>query len=313
MIGSAIKHSIVLVTYNHEMSVRAALDSIMAQTIAPFEVVILDDCSSDRTVEVVANYTCNRSSPQCSYRVVVNEENLGIPKNMVKASQLAGGNVVTIMSGDDAIALDTIETVSEAIRCKGLNPEVDMFVAFSPILDKCPKDVRTIGYRIIADSPIKTMIRKAAPFVKVGFSAALMKKATYPHTLGIWADWVWDVDLCIKANNYYEISKPCYLHTALGGVSTMTGEEQIQRSYLQAAECILSQYKYAISVSERLYLWGEIFYLRGQLDGSSGYKVIGFFLAVMNFWNLGGMVGFKSVAARYLPLSTIKRIRKILA
>ncbi len=309
-----VRHSIVLVTYNHEKSVRAALDSIITQSLAPFELVILDDCSTDGTVAIVSDYlSSGRCQPDCRCRVVVNEVNLGIAKNMTKASQIAQGNVTSIMSGDDLIAPGTVEAVDAAIRRQGLDADSDRFVAFSAIIDRSPEVDRTIGYRIISDSPIKTMTRKTAPFVKVGFSAALLRDAIYPHDRGIWADWIWDIDLCVKADSYYEIPIPCYVHTASGGVSTMTPQEQIQRSYLQSAEYILAHYGPALSVSDRLYLKGEVCYLRGRLQDSSRYRIAGILLAALNVWNFGGMTGLKSVAARYLPMATIRKIRKLFA
>ncbi len=309
-----VKHSIVLVTYNHEKSVRAALDAITAQSMAPFELVILDDCSTDGTVAIVTDYlSSGYCQSGCGCRVVVNEENLGIPKNMSKASQIAQGNVITIIGGDDLIEPGTVEAVDAAIRRQGLDPDSDRFVAFSSCIDRSPEVDRTLDYRIISDSPIKTMTRKTAPFVKVGFSAALLREASYPTDCGIWADWIWDIDLCFKADSYYEIPIPCYVHTASGGVSAATPQEQIQRSYLQSAEYILSHYGPALSVSDRLYLKGEICYLRGQVQSSSLYKIAGVFLAVINIWNFGGMIGLKSIAARYLPMIKIRKIRELFA
>lgn len=310
-IQSPVKHSIVLVTYNHERYVCAALDSVMAQSMAPFELVILDDCSKDGTVTVVTKYL---KSGNCSQnfrcRIVVNEVNLGIPNNMTKTSQLAEGNVITILGGDDLLEPGTIEAVDKALRCRGLDPNTDKFVAFAPCIDGLPGATKTLDYRIISDSPIKTMVRKTAPFVKVGFSTALMRNANYPHDRGNWADWIWDVDLCVKADSYYEIPISCYIHKATDGVSNSTPEEQIQRSYLQSAEYILIHYRPALSVSDRLYLKGEICFIRGRLHGNLSDRIAGFFLAVLNLWNFGGIIGLKSVAARYLPVAAIRNIRK---
>jgi len=309
-----VEHSIVLVTYNHEKSVRAALGAITVQTVAPFEVVILDDCSTDGTVAIVTDYLNNvHCQPDIRCRVVVNELNLGISKNMSKVSQTAQGNVITILGGDDLIEPGTVEAVDAAIRSQGLNPDSDRFVAFSSCIDRSPEVDTTLDYRIISGSPIKTMTRKTAPFVKVGFSAALLRDASYPTDCGIWSDWVWDIDLCVKADSYYEIPSICYVHTTAGGVSAKTPPEQIQRSYLLCAEYILSHYGSALSVSDRFYLKGEICYLRGLVQNSAFYKTAGMLLAVLNVWNFGGMIGLKSVAARYLPMNLIRKMRELFA
>ena len=46
--------SIVMLCYNHERYVAEALEGVLAQTYAPLDIVIIDDCSQDTTAEIVA-------------------------------------------------------------------------------------------------------------------------------------------------------------------------------------------------------------------------------------------------------------------
>ena len=52
-----IKQSIILITYNQEGCVRRALDSILAQRSYIYEVVVSDDCSTDKTWEIIVDYS----------------------------------------------------------------------------------------------------------------------------------------------------------------------------------------------------------------------------------------------------------------
>ena len=65
----------IVFTYNHERFVEQCLDSVAAQTFDDFELIIIDDCSTDRTVERIESWL---SESPLEARLVVNERNLGI-------------------------------------------------------------------------------------------------------------------------------------------------------------------------------------------------------------------------------------------
>ena len=50
------KVSIVLPTYNGEKYIRESIDSVMNQTFTDWELIIVNDCSSDGTVEIINEY-----------------------------------------------------------------------------------------------------------------------------------------------------------------------------------------------------------------------------------------------------------------
>ena len=51
------KVSIILPTYNGEKYIKKSIDSIVNQTFSDWELIIVDDCSSDRTYSVIEQYT----------------------------------------------------------------------------------------------------------------------------------------------------------------------------------------------------------------------------------------------------------------
>ena len=53
------KISVVMVTYNHEKYIAEAIDSILSQTYPDFELIIVDDGSSDRTLKIITSVFCN--------------------------------------------------------------------------------------------------------------------------------------------------------------------------------------------------------------------------------------------------------------
>jgi glycosyltransferase involved in cell wall biosynthesis len=89
--------SVVLATYNGEKFIREQLDSIIAQTMPPHEIIIVDDASSDGTKEILAVFAA-----QYPYiKTYFNNTNLGYIKNFEKALTLASGNYIALCDQDD--------------------------------------------------------------------------------------------------------------------------------------------------------------------------------------------------------------------
>ena len=89
--------SIAMTTYNGEKYLREQLDSILAQTIQDFELIICDDCSTDSTVKILNEYAGKNSC----IKVFVNENNLGFKKNFEKAIGLCIGEYIALSDQDD--------------------------------------------------------------------------------------------------------------------------------------------------------------------------------------------------------------------
>lgn len=108
-----LMNSIAMCTYNGEKYVREQLESIVAQTLQPDEIVICDDCSKDRTVEIVRETLKDWSG---SWRLVCNEENLGFKKNFEKAISLCRGDIIYLSDQDDVWDIRKLEIVDEVFR-----------------------------------------------------------------------------------------------------------------------------------------------------------------------------------------------------
>lgn len=93
-----LKVSVIVPNYNHAPYLRQRLDSIYNQTFQDFEVIILDDCSTDNSKEIIEEY---RNRPQTSH-IVYNEVNSGSPfKQWAKGLNLAQGEFIWIAESDD--------------------------------------------------------------------------------------------------------------------------------------------------------------------------------------------------------------------
>jgi glycosyltransferase involved in cell wall biosynthesis len=89
--------SVVVATYNGEAFLREQLDSILNQTLAPREIIIVDDCSTDGTLGILYEY----ASINSSIKIISNEINLGYIRNFEKGMMLATGDLIALSDQDD--------------------------------------------------------------------------------------------------------------------------------------------------------------------------------------------------------------------
>lgn len=90
--------SIIVPNYNHEKYLKLRLDSILNQTYQNFEVILLDDCSTDNSKEVLLNYANHKKVTHC----IFNEENSGnVFLQWNKGLSLARGEYIWIAESDD--------------------------------------------------------------------------------------------------------------------------------------------------------------------------------------------------------------------
>ena len=91
--------------YNGEDYLSEAIDSVLSQSFTDFELIIINDCSTDRTSEILSDY----ASRDGRVKVHTNEINLRLPSSLNKALSLAEGKYVARMDADDICLPDRLE------------------------------------------------------------------------------------------------------------------------------------------------------------------------------------------------------------
>lgn len=108
---SSAKVSVAIATYNGERYIKEQLDSILAQTHSVDEIIIVDDCSSDETWNILVQYATNNS------KIIIfrNETNLGGTKSFEKAICACRGDYIALADQDDVWLSEKIATLIEQI------------------------------------------------------------------------------------------------------------------------------------------------------------------------------------------------------
>ena len=91
------KVSVIIPNYNHARFLRQRIESVLGQTYQDFEVILLDDCSTDESRSIISEYAKN---PRV--RIEFNETNSGSTfKQWNKGVRLARGEYVWMAESDD--------------------------------------------------------------------------------------------------------------------------------------------------------------------------------------------------------------------
>jgi glycosyltransferase involved in cell wall biosynthesis len=104
--------SICIPTYNGARYLRECLDSVLAQTFSNFEVLIVDDKSSDETVTIAQEY----AKGDQRFKIIQNEKNLGLVTNWNHCIELAQGEWIKVLFQDDLIAPACLEKLLAACQ-----------------------------------------------------------------------------------------------------------------------------------------------------------------------------------------------------
>lgn len=103
--------SVVITSYNREEFISECIESALSIERDDFEIVIVDDCSTDKTWDIIQTY----SSSERIVRAYRNQSNIGQFPNRNKAAQLANGQFIQFLDSDDKILPNGLSQLYELI------------------------------------------------------------------------------------------------------------------------------------------------------------------------------------------------------
>ncbi|MEI7702826.1 MAG: glycosyltransferase family A protein, partial [Planctomycetia bacterium] len=116
--------SVLMTVYNREKYLSDAIQSVLASTFQDFELLLLDDGSRDRSVEIARHWEMQDQR----VRLHVNQKNLGDYGNRMQAASLARGTYIKYVDSDDLIYPHGIEVM---VRNMERHPEAAVAIAHS--------------------------------------------------------------------------------------------------------------------------------------------------------------------------------------
>ena len=123
-------HAVVITSFNNESTIISAISSVVNQSLRPNEIIIIDDCSTDNSVNLITNFIQDTSS-LIDIRLIVNSTNIGVSSSRHKAICESSTEYISTLDGDDTITPLKIEMEMRAIS------QYSCEVAFSDTLLIC--------------------------------------------------------------------------------------------------------------------------------------------------------------------------------
>ncbi len=226
--------SIVLPVYNGEKHLEEAIKSILAQTHENFELIIIDDGSTDSSPAIMDKYAAIDSRIK-----VVHQENQKLPRSLSRGFRMARGEFLTWTSDDNRLKPNFLEKMAECLR---RHPHWDMVYANMDIIGEDGKPLRNSdwysNYQVPPGSehihlPENTLELNIWPNQYIG--AAFMYRARVASLLRDYSPYrftIEDYDYFMQINEFFDIHHADFKETVyeyrFHGSSLTSKEKELQ-------------------------------------------------------------------------------------
>jgi len=110
--------SVLIAQYNYKRFLQTAIESVKAQTYANWEIILVDDASTEDLKELYKTYENDQR-----IKIFYNEKNRGTGYTKRRCAELANGEIFGFLDSDDALTNDALEL---SVKCHEENPEAGL-------------------------------------------------------------------------------------------------------------------------------------------------------------------------------------------
>ena len=165
--------SVLITVYNRESYLRDAIESVLDSTWTDYELLIVDDASTDKSLDIAKSYAERDSR----IKVLKNTENLGDYRNRNKAATVAVGKYLKYLDADDVLYRNSLSVMVEAMNCF---PEAALALSINEIDPEQPFPIQIssrkafvahfLGKSVFGAGPSASIIRRDCFEAVRGFS-----------------------------------------------------------------------------------------------------------------------------------------------
>lgn len=153
--------SVIMPAYNSEKYIAKAIESVLSQTYENIELLIVDDCSTDRTKDIIHSY----AKLDSRIRLISNEHNIGCAESRNRAIGDSKGDYIAFLDSDDIWELGKIALQIQTIR----HMSCDAVYTSYQMIDSIDRQISIIK------SPPKVLLGDMLKNNEICFSSVLMK------------------------------------------------------------------------------------------------------------------------------------------
>ena len=242
------KVSVIIPAYNTEAYLAKAIESVLEQTLTDIEVIIVDDASSDKTVEVAKSFTDPR------LKVIVNQQNLGAAAARNRALRAAQGEWIAVLDSDDWYAPERLSKLVSLANEKNADMIADDLYLindgetspWSTLIQESEERIDKI-FQVDIVYFVETDIY-GQPGLHLGISKPLFKREflvkhgiEYDDAIRMGQDFWIDMKCLIKGARFFLEPKPYYFYRSRAG--SLVHKSQLSRlnQYLNASNYFMQQ------------------------------------------------------------------------
>jgi glycosyltransferase involved in cell wall biosynthesis len=187
------KISVIIPVYNAEETIKETLKSVLSQTFSQFEIIVINDGSQDKTLEIVSRILDPRLK-------VLSYPNAGVSVSRNRGISQAAGEYVSFLDADDLWTPDKLETQLKALQA---NPQAAVAYSWTDWIDESGQFLRSGGHITVnGDVYAKLLLRD---FVESGSNPLIRRQALtevggFDESLNLAADW----DMWLRLAARYE-------------------------------------------------------------------------------------------------------------
>ncbi len=207
--GKTLKVSILVPIYNVEKCIGRCLESIFSQTYDNLEYIFVNNCSPDRSMEILNDYILKYALPSDCYKIINHEKNEGIAVSRNDCIDNATGDYYLFVDSDDWIEKEMVELmvaatkggVVDVVGCDFIQEKHtgEKKYVYEPFADNCRENlIKAIDYEI--SSVLWKLLIRGSLFDNIHFT---------PH-LDIVEDYIVTVKLYQHAESFAAVHKGLY-------------------------------------------------------------------------------------------------------
>lgn len=223
-----ITFSILMANFNNSKFIEEAIESVLSQSYQYWELIIVDDCSTDKSIEKINPFLKDKR-----IKLISNNSNLGYGGALKTASDAANNEILAILDPDDKLHEKALEIMAKAYR---ENPDYGFIYSTTWSCDSELKNCKIVNW-IGPDTPVKSNI-----FVPKISHLKTFRKDMYEKTTGFDPNQKRSVDKDIiykleEITKFKFVNVPLYYYRQHeSGISQ--GKNKFQaRIYLYIAKC----------------------------------------------------------------------------
>ena len=212
-----MKVSVIIPMFNAEKYIAECLESILIQTFKDFEVIVVDDCSTDNSVAVVENYLEKFGGRLKLYHTEKNSGSGAMPRN--KGLKISRGEYIFFVDADDLITPTALEELYSAAKKfsadvvyleRHFEASEDLGEIFmtGETFGKPNLEVNNLADRVLALTEEKIFLTPWSKFVKRDF--LMEHEIFFPHVT-ISEDDIWTYELFFSAERLLRVPNPVYV------------------------------------------------------------------------------------------------------